>query len=98
MEEEPRRMTPAGLSQLRKSMTRVLSFWKAYGGYMVPKFHFAWHLVQRADKMGNPRFYWTYADESENRTMSTVAKSLHKGRTFYAAFLQKVLPDVCALN
>ena len=77
-------------------MSRFLSCWKAYGGHCVPKHHFAWHLAQRARTQGNPRFYWTYADEQENRVMGSVAKSLHGGNTFYLSFLQKVLPEVCA--
>ena len=96
MQVEGRQMTPGGLHQLQSSMCRFLSCWKAMGGHCVPKHHFAWHLVQRASTQGNPRFYWTYADEQENRVMGSVAKSLHGGNTFYLTFLQKVLPEVCA--
>ena len=61
---------------------------------MIPKHHFAYHIAERADTHGIPRFSWTYADEQENRAMGSVAKSLHPS-TFYTAFFQKVLPDVC---
>ena len=92
MNDEPRHMTSAGLQALRRAMTRHLTFWQHSGGHLIPKHNFSWHLVERAGEAGNPRWYWTYADEGENRTMSSVASSLHAGDTFYATFLQKVLP------
>jgi len=68
--------------------------WKASGGHMVYKHHVAWYLVQRAARHGNPRFYWTYADEQENRVMGKVAKGLSGSRDpFYLTFLPKVLPE-----
>ena len=91
MANAPRRLSPPDLHRLRTSMLQHLFFWKLWGGHMVPKHHFAYHLVERADRCGNPRFSWTYADEQENRVMGQVAKSLHAGRTFYTAFLQRVL-------
>lgn len=91
MDQEPRVMSQEGLNKLRSRMFRFLQFWKASGGHLVYKHHCAWHLVQRAGAQGNPRLYWTYADERLNRTMGTVAKSLHGGPTFYKTFLEKVL-------
>ena len=94
MKLEPREMTPGGLHELRQSMVRFLVNWRALGGHMVYKHHAAWHLVQRAASHGNPKFYWTYADEQENRVMGTVAKGLSGCRDpFYLTFLQKVLPE-----
>ena len=92
---EPRQMSAGGLDKLQKQMTRFLLFWKNWGGHMVYKHHCAWHMVERAAFLGNPRFYWTYADEGENRAMGTIAKSLHGGKTFYITFLQKALAEVC---
>ena len=95
MEDEPdRHLTPAACQRLETSMIRFLLNWKAYGGHMVFKHHAAWHLVQRARQHGNPRFYWTYADEGENRAMATVAKRLHGGSNFYLRFLQRVLAEI----
>jgi hypothetical protein len=54
-----------------------------------------WHIVERIPEHGNPRFYWTYPDEGQNRIMGNVAKSLHGGATFYVTFLQKVLAESC---
>ena len=81
---------------LQTSMSRFLTCWKVNGGHCVFKHHCAWHLAQRAPNHGNPRFYWSDADEQENRVMGSVAKSLHGGNTLYLSFLQKVLPEVCA--
>ena len=80
---------------LQKSLIRFLHFYKAAGGHEVFKFHMLYHVAEYAAVHGNPRFYWTYADEQENRLMGTVAKSLHAGRTFYTRFLEKVLPENC---
>ena len=95
MRSSRRRMSPEQLSELRENMCRHLFLWKLSGGKLVPKHHYSWHLVERADVNGNPRFSWTYTDEQENRVMGQVAKSLHDGKTFYIRFLQKVLPEVC---
>ena len=96
MKSEGRGMSPDGYRQLEASMSKFLANWSAWGGHMVPKHHMAWHMAQRARQHGNPKYYWTYPDESENRTMSAVAKVLHGGKTFYQAFLQRVLPEACA--
>ena len=96
MRESPRRMSPAQLDRLRTSMCRHLVFHKFSNGHCLPKHHFAWHLVERAEENGNPRYSWTYTDEQENRVMGRVAKSLAHGRTFYTTFLQKVLPEIAA--
>ena len=39
---------------------------------MVIKHHMAWHLAERAQHNGNPRFSWTYLDESENRAIEWI--------------------------
>ena len=96
MNSNGRDMSPGALRILETSMARFLASWRAWGGHMVPKHHMAWHMAQRARQHGNPKYYWTYPDESENRTMSAVAKVLHGGKTFYQAFLQRVLPEACA--
>ena len=94
LDREPRQMTSSGLAELQTCMSRYLCNWKAMGGHCVFKHHCAFHLVERASWMGNPKLYWTYADEAENRLMKSVAQSLHGGCTFYMSFLQKVLPGV----
>ena len=96
MRRERRQLPASSLAELREAMCRHLILWKMSKGKLIPKHHYAWHLVERASINGNPRFSWTYTDEQENRAMGQVAKSLHDGSTFYIRFLQKVLPEVCA--
>ena len=93
LKNEGRNLSSGSLNKLRQHATRFLTFWKRFGGRETPKHHFFWHIAERADIHGNPRMYWTYLDESENRAMSQVAKSLHGGSTFYVTFLQRVLPE-----
>ena len=88
-------MSALGIRALQASTSLCFVNRKAFGGHMVFKHHMAWHLAERAGRLGNPKFYWTYADEQENRVMGSVARSLHGGNTFYLTFLQKVLPEVC---
>ena len=76
---------------LQRCMFRFLSAWKEYKGHCVFKFHMSAHLAEQAAEKGNPRTYWTYPDEAENRLMQKVAKSLHGGPTFYVRLLEKVL-------
>lgn len=93
MAAEKRDMSEPGLQRLQNSMVRFLINWKAYAGHLVYKHHCFWHLAERARRHGNPRYYWTYADEGENRVMGTVAKRLHGSMNFYLSFLQRVLPE-----
>ena len=93
---EPRRMTPDGLHRLETCVCRFLTHWRAFAGHCVYKHHMFFHLAERAREHGNPKWYWTYADETENRLMKQVAQSLHGGPTFYSSFLQKVLPEAVA--
>ena len=72
-------------------MIRFLNAWKEYGGHTVFKFHVCVHLAEQAAEKGNPKAYWTYPDEAENRLMQRVAKSLHGGSTFYVRLLEKVV-------
>ena len=92
---EPRQMSVGGLAHMQASILKCVNGWKAYRGHLVFKFHCFFHIGERSAALGNPRCYWTYADEEENRRLGMVAKSIHKGSTFYVNFLQRVLVDVC---
>ena len=93
--KEPKQMAPASCQQLQRSLLRFLHCWKSFGCHQVFKHHMVFHVAEFVAIHGNPKYYWTYADENENRLMGTVAKSLHAGATFYTTLLQKVLPDNC---
>ena len=91
MHDEPRMMTANGMDAFKENMRVFLTFWGKYGGHFYYNRHMAWHMAQRVEADGNPSYYHTYADESENRTMSRVAGTLHGGATFYSTCLSKVL-------
>ena len=93
--KEPRQLSVAGLQTLQSSVLLCLNSWRAYRGKLVYRFHIFWHIAERAEWLGNPRFSWTYPDEELNRQLGTVAKVLHKGRRFYVSFLQRVLLEIC---
>ena len=80
------------LVSLQTGCLGFLQAWKEYKGHCVFKFHMMVHLGEQVAQKGNPTWYWTYPDESENRNMQRVAKSLHGGSTFYDRMLEKVHP------
>eukprot|EP00959_Pyramimonas_sp_CCMP1952_P044435 928619-Pyramimonas_sp.AAC.1 len=74
---------------LQTNTIAFLNAWAEFGGHSVFKFHMCIHLAQQIAVKGNPTGYWTYPDESENRVMQKVAKSLHGGSTFYVRMIEK---------
>ena len=57
----------------REAVGKQTRAWK-----MTPKFHFFVHLCDlQAPMWGNPRFYWTYADEDLQRVMKGIAIACH---------------------
>ncbi len=92
--KEPRHLSAAGLATLQSSVLLCLNSWRAYRGKLVYKFHIFWHIAERAEYLGNPRFSWTYPDEELDRQLGAVAKVIHKGPRCYVSFLQRVLIDV----
>ena len=91
MESSPRKLLPDQVKSLQDHTTRFLSFWKAAGGHMVFKHHCFWHMSERCGELGNPRTYWTYADENENRFVKILAQTIHGGTRFYDSFFDKFL-------
>ena len=60
-----------GLAKAAKN--KGLKMWKLH-----PKLHLFLHLTEwQCLSYGNPRYYWTYADEDLAGNMSEVAKSVH---------------------
>eukprot|EP00959_Pyramimonas_sp_CCMP1952_P169255 3535998-Pyramimonas_sp.AAC.1 len=80
---------------MESHMMHFLNYYKASGQHLVYKHHMCYHIVQRSRTSGNPRYMWTYNDESENRILGTIAKSAHHGSTFYFALLEKHLGHLC---
>ena len=57
----------------RGTLSREEKLWK-----VVPKLHMFVHLCQwQCQEHGNPRFFWTYADEDMVGRMAEVAKTCH---------------------
>ena len=78
---------------MRRHMTLFLTYCAASGGHMYPKHHYAYHLALNCDVHGNPKYYHTYADESENRIRAQVAKAAYGGEGFYGEVRSRVLPE-----
>ncbi len=68
-------MTQHGIDSIQKCVCSFLISWKKAGGHCTFKHHMAFHIVQHAGRLGNPRLYHTYSDEEENRAMGLVAKN-----------------------
>ena len=93
MKREGRTMSPVGLELLQSNYTQFLKSWKLFGGHCYYKHHMGFHLVQQANTVDNPRLAHTYPDETANRFMGFLAKSLHGGKGFYQTFLMKAAPQ-----
>ena len=73
-------MTYEQRRDLFNAYLRYVSSWMRMGFELQPKHHLMFHLIARVEKLGNPRFYWTYRDESLNGVLIKVARSAHRGR------------------
>ena len=87
-------MSADGVRSVQKCICTFLDNWKRASGNCVFKHHMAFHIAQLCEKVGNPRWFHTYADEQENRAMGAVAKKLHGSKKFYLTFLQRVKMDI----
>lgn len=74
--------SPALAQKLFESVKAHLNLVRELGIKFKPKHHQAMHLVLRVQHFGNFRDYWIFLDESDNRTLASLAKSVHR-RTFY---------------
>ena len=76
--ESPRVMTLEQQQSLMNAYLRHMRLWIRCDGHIVPKHHYMIHLIIGIGKHGNPRFYWTYRDESLNGIVTKLAKSCHR--------------------
>lgn len=74
---------------LMNSYTRFVTLSERAGMPKIPKCHLMMHMLQRAVKKGNPRWYSTYRDESLNGIIGKVAASVHP-RVFAMSALTKI--------
>ena len=67
-------------------MSDYLHFCSMYmraGGTARPKFHLMIHLIQRIGRLGNPKYYVTYMDESWNGVLAKIAATCHRSTFQY---------------
>ena len=71
-------MTRAQIQTMYDDVKMILAGWEAAGVPLVPKMHLLFHMVERAQTQGNPRFYGTFLDESLNRTLRDLVRTSHR--------------------
>jgi hypothetical protein len=78
IKESPRIMTRADQQRLLDAYLRHCAMLVRAGGTLVPKHHLFIHCIQRISRLGNPRFYTCYKDESLNGVVVKMARSCHR--------------------
>ena len=58
------------------------------GGGAIPKSHLMVHMIQNTALHGNPRFYWSFRNESLNGVVTKIARGAHR-LTFMITVLNK---------
>ena len=79
-------MPRAAQQELLDTYLRHMVFFERAGGRIVPKHHLLIHAIQRVDRLGNPRFYHTFRDESLNSVIAKIAASCHRNNFSEAVF------------
>ena len=75
---EPRNMSENGYLVLVKACLDHVEACTRMGMALKPKHHLFTHLTFDAKTKGNPRYYWTYLDESLNRLITIIASGAHR--------------------
>ena len=88
MQKATRAFTVEESDKLLCKTFEFLDYWSLAKAYRMPKHHVLVHLARDAAWAGNPRFYWTYADESMNMDVVRIAQSTHIAE-FYDRCLSK---------
>ena len=81
LRESDRFLTPDQHLNLFRAYLRHASMWLRSGADLVPKHHLMLHLIAAIPRLGNPRHFWTYRDESLNGVVVKLSKTAHR-RTF----------------
>ena len=77
-------MSRVQVQALLDAYTRHVNMRVRAGGEVQPKHHLMLHLVQRCLRFGNPKYYWTYRDESSNGIVTKIARSCYRRRFMMA--------------
>ena len=75
LKTEPRVMSMAVRQDMMNCAIGFNMSYKAAGGHEVPKFHSFIHMTYGIGFMGNPAYYSTYEDESENGLVARIGRS-----------------------
>ena len=74
----PKILTDDVVRTMLGHFVRFSRYYYIAGGVLTPKFHLMIHCILRARKFGNPRFYWTFRDESMQLVIGTLGRHIHR--------------------
>ena len=89
MRNEHRKVLQDMQIRLMSACLNHIQLYKKAGGRMVPKHHGMVHLTQSVCTSGNPAYYSTYEDESENGVVAGVGIVVH-GLTWIKSVFERL--------
>ena len=92
LKQESRRVPVDKQIELMRCAVQHILLFRAAGGICTPKYHRLPHIVRAIWFSGNPSFYSTYEDESENGMIAIVCSKVH-GDTFARSVFERILVD-----
>ena len=88
LDSQPRVISDRAYRDLQRLSEQHLHHAALVGMEFKPKHHMFRHLVAAIPMKGNPRYYHTYNDESLNRTIASLATSVHRATFERRLFLK----------
>ena len=92
LQQHGRELPVSAQESLCACVIKHFSCLELLGVRLMPKHHMWVHLTFSAGRMGNPRFYWTFLDESLNGKLKKILRRCHQ-----AAFERRGLAKVWSL-
>jgi len=92
-ETNHRRIDSQTFTKSFDDVKRMIIYYKLAGGHLVPKFHRVLHLVGRMLYHGNPKYYGTWQDESENGMVKNQAVMTHALRFVEGVFERQMVRE-----
>ena len=78
MKRGSRVLTEVERECLLSEYLRHVSLYLQAGGKSTPKHHLCVHMIQRSSRLGNPKYYHTYRDETLNGLVAKLARAAHR--------------------
>jgi hypothetical protein len=78
LKSSSRAMTLESRERSLHCYTRFVALYSRCVNTLTPKFHLMFHQIVGTSKMGNPKYYHSYSDESFNGLLAKIAKSCHR--------------------